>query len=343
MLAGHMVLQILGSLAGLAVGAAAALYAAGPPLHQGVVEPLAITTNSIPMDLKNPARERIGRLVYRGGLELRSRDRRFGGISALLWEEACGRILAATDTGAWIALEPSEEADRLTGITAAWIAPIRDERGRPAASKAQADAEALARKEDTVFVWFEQDHRVQRYEGLSACAPESLAAAASDVSRPQAMRGWPRNGGAEAVSLVGRDLLVLAEQAQAGDGTMDAFLWSPTTGTERPLAHRPPSGFQATGMDAVPGSDRQLILYRRFTPLEGVSAIVAELRPDTSPIPGTVLEVTEIARFMPPLAVDNMEGIAVRHDGDRLFLYLASDDNFNPLQRTLLLKFELLP
>ena len=38
-----------------------------------------------------------------------------------------------------------------------------------------------------------------------------------------------------------------------------------------------------------------------------------------------------------------MEGVALRREGDRTFVYLVSDDNFNPLQRTLLMKFELLP
>ena len=40
--------------------------------------------------------------------------------------------------------------------------------------------------------------------------------------------------------------------------------------------------------------------------------------------------------------IDNMEGIAVRRgpNGETL-LYLISDNNFSPLQRTLLLMFEL--
>jgi hypothetical protein len=37
-----------------------------------------------------------------------------------------------------------------------------------------------------------------------------------------------------------------------------------------------------------------------------------------------------------------MEALALRRDGGRTFLYIASDDNLNSLQRTLLMKFELL-
>jgi hypothetical protein len=37
-----------------------------------------------------------------------------------------------------------------------------------------------------------------------------------------------------------------------------------------------------------------------------------------------------------------MEGIAVTSDGDKLFLWLISDNNFTLLQRTILMKFRLL-
>jgi hypothetical protein len=54
------------------------------------------------------------------------------------------------------------------------------------------------------------------------------------------------------------------------------------------------------------------------------------------------LEGRVIAEFLPPVTVDNFEGVAVRRgeDGETL-VYVLSDDNFNPDQRTLLLMFEL--
>ena len=51
----------------------------------------------------------------------------------------------------------------------------------------------------------------------------------------------------------------------------------------------------------------------------------------------------DIAWLAAPLTIDNMEGLAIRKEEGRTFIYLVSDDNFSPLQRTLLLKFELLP
>ena len=50
----------------------------------------------------------------------------------------------------------------------------------------------------------------------------------------------------------------------------------------------------------------------------------------------------EIARLQPPLTIDNMEGVSVTVENGRTIVWLASDDNFFPLQRTLLLKFALM-
>jgi hypothetical protein len=49
-----------------------------------------------------------------------------------------------------------------------------------------------------------------------------------------------------------------------------------------------------------------------------------------------------LAELRPPLVGENFEGIAVRRGArGRVLIYLVSDDNFNALQRTLLLQFSL--
>ena len=62
----------------------------------------------------------------------------------------------------------------------------------------------------------------------------------------------------------------------------------------------------------------------------------AELRP------GGTVHAQELAFLASPYAVDNLEGLAVTQGsrGETL-LWLISDDNFNPLQRNILLLFEL--
>ncbi len=59
-------------------------------------------------------------------------------------------------------------------------------------------------------------------------------------------------------------------------------------------------------------------------------------------IEGARLKGEELGRFAPPYPIDNMEGIAAwRTPEGATRILLLSDDNFNPLQRTLLLLFEL--
>ena len=47
-----------------------------------------------------------------------------------------------------------------------------------------------------------------------------------------------------------------------------------------------------------------------------------------------------IATLAPPFPIDNMEGIAVDRSGPAPLLWMISDDNGNPLQRTLLMRFD---
>ncbi|HEX9880418.1 MAG TPA: hypothetical protein VGB25_09515, partial [Candidatus Binatia bacterium] len=58
---------------------------------------------------------------------------------------------------------------------------------------------------------------------------------------------------------------------------------------------------------------------------------------------GARLRGKEILLLAPPLEVDNFEGAAVHRDPEKgTFIYLVSDDNYSPLQRTLLLQFRLI-
>ena len=56
---------------------------------------------------------------------------------------------------------------------------------------------------------------------------------------------------------------------------------------------------------------------------------------------GSVLAGEEVASLRRPLTVDNMEGVSVTVEHGRTIVWLVSDDNFFPLQRTLLMKFAL--
>jgi hypothetical protein len=154
------------------------------------------------------------------------------------------------------------------------------------------------------------------------------------------MQAWPGNGGAEAVAGQGGALLILAEE-QAGPALGRAWLRGRPGAPLVAGSYANPTGFEPTAMDPLePGGEgaTMLVLHRRFSPVTGVAAVVSEARFEGDPV-----VLTPVATLAPPLTVDNMEGLAVRPEGDRRFVYLVSDDNFNPVQRTILMKFELLP
>ncbi len=329
------------AVAAVVLGVGTTLWLIGPPLGSGTVVPLEVSATALPLNRAEPGLAQVGQLRFLGALHLQSKDKRFGGISALLHDAACGRLLAVTDTGSWIILEPSEDGERLVGVGAAWIAPVLDAEGKPAASKTEADAEALMRDGQSVLVWFEQDHRAQRYPGASPCRPESLATPASEVIRLPQMKGWPDNGGAEAAAKLGDDWVIVAETAEAGKGAVQGLVRRGES--VLPFSYPVEGDFWPTAADAL-DAGTLVVLARRFSPLRGVAATVslARVPRDADGKPQGTATVQPLALLAPPLLVDNMEGLAVRTEGNRHFVYLVSDDNFNSVQKTLLMKFEIL-
>ncbi len=335
--------SLLAAGSAFALGSMAALYAAGPPLGSGVVEGLQISSTAAPLNASDTAMDRVGKLRSMGGLVLDSKDRRFGGISAMLWAESCGRLLAVSDTGLWIILEPEEADGQLLGVRVAWIAPLLGLDGRPPASKSAADAESLAQAANgDIWVFYEQQHRGMRFEGVDACRPETLASVPVEQWEPPGTAMWPSNGGIEASAMQGETLLMLSEAVAGPQGGRAGLAGAPGSPV-RVFSYMNPDGHQPTAMEPRdPGSDNgaMLVLHRSFSPLRGVSIILSEAQIGASP--ADVVEPREIARLQPPFLVDNMEALAVRVEGERRYVYLMSDNNFNPLQRTLLMKFELL-
>jgi hypothetical protein len=105
------------------------------------------------------------------------------------------------------------------------------------------------------------------------------------------------------------------------------------------LRYRPPPNYRANDAALLPDG-RALVLNRRWTVLQGFTAKLTVLPLDRL-APGTERVGREIADFRPPLVVDNLEGLSVTREGGRTIVWITSDDNYLPLQKTLLLKFAL--
>lgn len=326
--------------AGLAavVLAGLVLAAAGPPegreraLPEGgrlpvSVEPVTLTGGE------------FSGLEPAGAWTLWSPHPRFGGLSGLLVEDEPGgaRILAVTDQGWWFGgrFVAARDGHRLED---ARLAPMRDPGGETY-DKAGGDAEGLARVGARLAVAFERDHRIMWLRDSGRLG---------GTVRDRAFEELPTNKGIEALaSLPDGRLLALAE-SRAEDGVR-LFLIDP----EAPDAPKDeeaaaqgvvearlavPGRHAVTGADVGPDGRLYLVL-RDFSMVLGLSIRVMRYRLGEDGLPLADSAET-LAAFEQGSGIDNMEGIAVEAAPEGgLDLWLISDDNFNPLQRSLLMRF----
>jgi hypothetical protein len=291
-----------------------------------------------------PGERRAGALTYRGGLLLSSRDRRFGGWSDLAVSADGTEILVISDEANWLSARLTyDEAGNLSGLNATEIAPMLNLAGRPMRGRAD-DAEGLTleRPNDLhgpVIVSFERDVRILRYDLSKGFSAQPTRISIGDWVKP-----LRENAQLEALTLIKPDtLLVFAESRLGTDNIRAAFEAYPGNGQAqtRALSVVPRDPFSVTGSANAPDGGI-FLLERRYSLIGGVGM---ELRhvPANQLHEGARLEGEVLANlsFM-DANIDNMEGVAVRRGpNSETLLYLVSDDNFSPLQRTLLLMFEL--
>ncbi|MFQ5348414.1 MAG: esterase-like activity of phytase family protein [Rhodothalassiaceae bacterium] len=304
-----------------------------------------VTVASRPLDLYTPPRperaRRTGALEFLAGLELKSDRPEFGGFSGLAVDTQGTRILALSDGAFWLSARLHLEDGLPVSIADARMAPLRGPDG-PLVAKEDRDAEALIVVPGGFVVAFEHHQRLLFYPDTAPWQdiPAVLHEAGEPVQVPAQVLDNPRNGGLEAgVRLADGRLLLFSEERRAGPGLKRAWLLDPG-GHVAALAYAAPKDFGATAAARLPEGDI-LLLLRNFTRVRGVTVLVQRI-PAGAIAAGSVLRGEELARFAPPLTVDNLEGLAVRRDtSGRTLLYLISDDNFSPLQRTILLVFAL--
>ncbi|UAB79096.1 esterase-like activity of phytase family protein [Erythrobacter sp. SCSIO 43205] len=290
----------------------------------------------VPLSEEDPSLDRVGDLKYLGGLDIPRMDSNIGGLSGLRWDAENGRLIALTDDARRIEITPAEESGTLTGLEKVASGMLFDRDGEWLTGKARGDSESLTRRADGGwFVSFERDHRIWTYPSHFLNRPEPTGIDPAAILGP-----LEDNAGIEAMAGDERDLVMCAERAATIEEPNCVRL---VQGKEpQPFGVSPPAQIARRGAvptDADVSSDGTLfILFRSYSPAQGNTAAVVAYAPD-----GTR---REIATFLPPLTLDNFEGLAVREEGEgeqaRTFLYIVSDDNFSGSQATLLMKFELI-
>lgn len=308
----------LGLVSALLLAAACAGIGTSRPLHHVPGDrSIRIEARSTPLGPVG-ATLAVG-VTYAGGIVLRGPD--LHGLSDLKIEGDTAWVVS--DFGTLVRLRLVTGATgRLAGASFATSRPLSDPDGAALTPKARADAEGIAILDDgSVLVSFERDHRIWNY---------GRAATARPVPVPHPGVAFPDNGGMEGLAASGSDgWLVLGEEGggwRCGQGGCDALPAFPAIGAD---------GFRVTGADRDP-SGGWFIVERYFSPPLDMRARVRRLSADGTPGPILIA-------LRPPAAVDNMEGIAAVATPSGTRLYLLSDDNDNPLQRTLLLAFDLKP
>jgi hypothetical protein len=291
-----------------------------PRAHHLTAAELALQAQPVALDPVHPAVAQVGALDYVAGFSLmpapslmpQAPSAPFGGLSDMHLASDGSALLAVSDIGWWWRLALIRDPQgRLRGVGGAEAAPLLDEKGQAVdAKKKEADAEALTRLADGRWlVGLERHHRLWAYDsGANDTAPPPSPASlypapSAKVSQPQDGAGWVGGPGA----------------------------WKRLT-----LART--GRFRPTSLAPLPSGDL-LLLERSFTEAEGPAARLSRLAL-SSIEPGARLLPKPIAEWRLPLTVDNFEAVAAESaPGGGTYIFLVSDDNQNPLQRTLLLQF----
>jgi hypothetical protein len=277
----------------------------------------------------------VGPLRFAGAVELRATDPRFGGLSGMMVSDDLA-LLAVSDAGLWVQARLVVREDRLVGIAAPDLLPIRDGTGQPLPRGRLGDAEALTRAPDgRLLVAFERWHRIRAFA--------DPASPGLYFDPPPGIETLSGNEGLETLAALADGRLLAIEEGIENGAPRRAWLGGARGWMALPYAHEP--GWRPTDAAGLPDGGA-LVLERRFGALFGFAGRIMHLPAAAlrEASPGTTLAGREIARLAPPLLADNYEAIAIARRADgALWVFLATDDNFNALQRTLLLAFALDP
>lgn len=301
---------------------------------------LEIRAEPIPLLIADRNGDRFGRLTFLGGLVLEADHRAFGGFSGLAVLATGDAILAVSDLGTILSARLQTGADgRPLGLGNAWLAPLLDSTGRRFRRKRDKDAEALAVDPVTgeAVIAFE---RRARFARVRLDDPQGLRT--RPVPAPPSAAG-NSNSGFEALAIFppgtthAGKMFALTERG-VNDGDSEGFLID----GENHLAFKVKrtGGYSITDA-AVLADGRILILERRLTTIMSPRVRLRMLSADRIE-DGAVLDGTVLFEPGGGTEIDNMEGLAVHRDPKgQSVVTMISDDNFNPFQRTVLLRFML--
>ncbi len=292
----------------------------------------SINVIPLPFIADAPSARRAGALTFLGGWELKSPNSDFGGVSAMV-ALANNRFLAVSDAGILIGFT----FDGKSRLADSFIADLPGAYGKDRDYEDR-DSEGMAYDPASRRIWisYEAHHAIRRF-------PPSLNRI-DGVRRLTFTGDWSDNGGIETfVRLADGRFVIISETHMRADDANTAYLYSGDPvepGTQiMPFGYRAPKGYRPTDAALLPDG-RVLVLNRRIGFPQGFTAKLVLIDPkDISR--NAMIKPKLLATLAPPMLVDNMEALAVTQEKDQTIVWMASDDNFNTIQRTLLMKFVL--
>lgn len=320
------------------IAAAALLLTATSAVAQGKIDVTARVINHF--DNRDHELRRFGKLEFRGGLELKSSAKQFGGISGMRMEPDGARFLAVTDVGNWLRGRITYSGKAPAGLADVQMETMLGPDGKPLSTRGWNDTESLADNNGTIYVGIERRHRIVKYD----FAKSGFEARGVPIPIPDEFKTFPFNEGIEALAIMPKTspypgaLLVITEAALDASGNIKAFV----LGGPKPIAFsvKRTDDFSVTDSAFLPTGDL-LILERRFSFLRGAAGRIRRIAPSQIK-PGATVDGEQLLFGDVNHQVDNYEALGIhRAPSGEIVLTIMSDDNFNPLQRTLLMQFTL--
>jgi hypothetical protein len=288
-----------------------------------------IALHAAPLSNELNQLRQTGDLIYLGGWIMKARQPDFGGWSAM--QRTATGLKLISDAGAVLDM-PLPQGPAVRGS----IAELPRGCGKHW-NKEMHDSESMARDPATGRIWvgLEKLNRICRIDADGR---------AHEIARRE-MAKWDISYGAESmVRLRDGRFLVIAERDPTDSRkaapvlVFDGDPVLPTSRSYEARLARPPGYLPVDAAELPDG--RLLVLYRLFSARQWFKTqlLIFDMK---RLAPGKLLTGKEIARLGAPVLTDNFEALAVEQQKRRTIIWLASDDNFWPLQQSYLLKFSL--
>lgn len=278
-------------------------------------------------------------LSFLGGFELKAKPKVFGGFSGVLFEPNDHRLMLLSDTGGVAMIHVQHDQGKITGFGKGILQPLKNHRSQLLSQIWHYDTESVAIVGNKLWVGVETANRIYEFSRDKDGFPVS----GRILNVPQRIRKLPKNRGLEALasSPLGSPLkgkVVAIAERSVGKYAPHTEGWIIGGGQFKPIMIARRDEYDVSDAAFLPNGDL-LLLERRVRWWSALTVRIRRIKVQSffqsEPLDG---EDFLIANLTQP--IDNFEGLHVAQiSDDRIILTLVSDNNYNDIQRTLLMQF----